>query len=332
MNPVNSIIRQATRKVNEPLNILTCPTHERYETGLCESRHIFYAFRTEGIKDWDCSYGDIPENYILLEPKIVPSHIPFDLVLSQNKFGQFQHLSQIANRLHLPLVSLEHTLPMKAWSDEQLKTLRNMRGHLNVFISEFSLSGWGWNNRNDTYIIHHMVDTDLFKPGDSLRKPCLLSVVNDWINRDYFCGYSLWKEITQNLPVRVVGNTPGLSKPAPSIETLIQEYQSAQIFVNTSLVSPVPTSLLEAMACGCACVSTATCMIPEIITDGLNGFISNDPAKLRKRIEQLLNDPELCKKLGREARNTIKEKFSKDRFLLQWDEIFQRAVTIPYGV
>ena len=36
---VQSVIRNSTRKNNEPLNILSFPTHERYQTNLAETGH-----------------------------------------------------------------------------------------------------------------------------------------------------------------------------------------------------------------------------------------------------------------------------------------------------
>ena len=49
VSPVSSITRAATRKINEPLNILTFPTHERYESMMAKCGHNFYAYRAEGI-------------------------------------------------------------------------------------------------------------------------------------------------------------------------------------------------------------------------------------------------------------------------------------------
>ena len=80
----------------------------------------------------------------------------------------------------------------------------------------------------------------------------------------------------------MVGDTPGLSEPAASTEGLVATYQNSRIFLNTSTISPVPTALMEAMSCGCAVVSTATCMIPEVIEHGVNGFITNDTQEMKQ--------------------------------------------------
>ena len=91
---MSSIMRAATRDPEEKLNILTFPTHERYESMLAKTGHTFYAYRAEGIKDWNETYAKLPSNYILLDPALgesqIPDYVDFDLVLSQKKFGQFQ--------------------------------------------------------------------------------------------------------------------------------------------------------------------------------------------------------------------------------------------------
>ena len=99
-SPVSSIMRASVRRISEPLNILTFPTHERYESLLCRTGHNFYSYRADGIKDWNESYAKIPENYQLLNKDLkedqIPLHLDLDLVLSQNKFGQYQIANQFS--------------------------------------------------------------------------------------------------------------------------------------------------------------------------------------------------------------------------------------------
>jgi hypothetical protein len=197
-----------------------------------------------------------------------------------------------------------------------------------VFISEYSRRQWGWRD-GEAVVINHGIDQNVFKTLDFVqKKPVILSVVNDFINRDYFCGFSLWREVTAGLPVKPLGKTPGLSMPAASVEDLVLAYNEAQIFINTSLVSPIPTSLLEAMACGAACVSTATCMIPEIIKNGHNGYCTNDPREMRYLLEKLLADPKECARLGANARDTISKDFSMGDFVANWDGLLRNAANI----
>jgi hypothetical protein len=320
MNPVAHLINRDKKR----LNILTCPTHERYQTGFANLDMTFYMYQGQHIKGWSDKYAPIPQNHILLSPGNIPSHVIFDVVFSQNKFGQFGVLQNIAKQLHIPLVSLEHTLPVKEWDQQTKLAMKNMQGDVNVFISDYSVGQWGFKDVKNVEVIHHMVDTDIFNPQEGDRKNECLSVCNDWINRDYFCGFKLWQTATHGLPVKVIGATPGLSEPAPSVESLAQSYRESLIFVNTSLISPIPTALLEAMASGCICISTSNCMIPEIIKDGVNGFLSNDPAVLRKLCIEVLSNPDKYKHIGENARNTIVEHFNKKTFTNKWDELFRR--------
>src|SRR5687767_10510514 len=109
---MNSILRQATRKTDDKLNILTFPTHERYQQNMANTGHRFYLYRGDNIKDWNEVYAKLPKNYTLL-PKNTdpPLDIDFDIVLSQNKFGQFPVAQYFSKCYHCPLISLEHTLP-----------------------------------------------------------------------------------------------------------------------------------------------------------------------------------------------------------------------------
>ena len=332
ISPVSSITRQSVHKSGDPLNILSFDTHEPYQTSLAKTNHNFYSFAAKGIRVWNQKGYALPENYVQydgrVESKQIPLHVDYDLILSQNKFGQFQIADKISRQLHIPMVSLEHTLPIPGWEPAKFHHLKQMRGCINVFISDYSLGAWGWEDADDVRIIHHGIDTELFNNTKSERTPHVLSVVNDWRNRDYCCNFQGWQRITQQLPVKVWGDNPGLSVPTNSQEHMAREMNSSLVFLNTSTVSPIPTSLLEAMSCGCACVSMATCMIPDIIKQGVNGFISNNESELRGYVQVLLNDTALAKKLGLEARKTVQSMFAVDAFVDNWNEVFAEASNI----
>ena len=68
--------------------------------------------------------------------------------------------------------------------------------------------------------------------------------------------------------------------------------------------------------------------MPNIINNGENGFISNDEEEVRGYIQKLLADPELAKEMGESARQTIKNLFSEDRFIEEWNTIFNKAYEV----
>lgn len=335
MTQISSILRAAARDPDEPLNVLTCPTHERVESNLAATGHCFYAWRGQGVKDWNRVFAPLPRNYTLLDPSLgeaqLPPDVVFDVVLSQNKFGQFPVLLQLSKALNVPLVSLEHTLPHPDWDAGMILRMKQMAGDYNVFISDYSREAWGW-GPDEAIVIDHGVDTELFSPppSDWVRRPVILAVVNDWINRDVFCGFRLWQEVTRELPCFVVGDTPGLSQPAQTTDELVFRYQQNAIFINTATASPIPTVLLEAMACGCAVVSTENPMTKGLIRHGENGYITNDRSLMRQCLTTLLAFPDLCQRLGRGARRTIEERHPLPRFVENWDRLLRTAAnTLP---
>ena len=335
---LRTILRKAVRKENEPLNILTFPTHERYESNLCKTGHNFYSL---AIKDftkgsWNEKYSKIPDNYhiIYCDPESieVPSYIDIDLVLSQNKYGQFWVGQETARQLGCSQINIEHTTTTteNVLHQEALKESKKMIADFNVYISEYNRGAWEWDN--PYRIIHHGIDTDVFKYSTeaSDKEQVALSVVNDWQNRDWCCGFNLWRSVTgfphdPIIPVKVVGDNPGISEPADNTEELANIYDSCRVYLNTSTASPIPTSMLEAMSCGCAIVSTKNCMIPEIIEHGVNGFLSNNPLELRQYTKLLLEDVSLSKTMGEAARKTIEKDFSLDKFLESWNALFKEA-------
>lgn len=331
-SPISSILHRAHKK--DKYNILTFPTHERYQGNLAKTGHEFYLFHGPNIKTWNPTFGKVPNNHTLLNGAKqigqLPEHIDFDFILCQSNGGQLPASRQLAQLLHLPVIQLEHTTTMPQWSQAQIIDIKkHTKTDINVFISEYNRDKWLY-QPEEAEIIHHCIDTDIFLYSTSPRKNHILTVANEYVARDWCMGFSIYQRITQKLPTFPVGDTTGLSKPAESIEQLAQFYQNSRIFLNTSTHSPIPTSLLEAMACGCAVVSTATCMIPEIIQNGVNGFISNDEYRLREYLEMLLKDEGLANRLGQAAASTIKERFGVTQFVNKWNMVFNKAANLVF--
>lgn len=328
--PIDKILRESSQV--EKYNILTGITHEGFESSLCKTGHNFYAFPHQSFKQkWNEQYRPIPDNYHILSSQKLPIDLEFDFILSQNKFGQFDVFSILSEQYNLPIISLEHTLVMKEWSEQRKERCRRQRGIINVFISDYSVDKWGFDRVDPTVrVVNHGIDTNLFCPDDSPKDGLIFSCVNDFINRDYFCNFQGWQRTIQGLPYKILGDTPGLSRPTANVNELIKAYRECSIFYNTSTVSPVPSVLMESMACGAAVVSTATCMIPEIIQHGYNGLMSNDEKELRSYLELLLNNPGLAKELGQNARKTIVERYNLQKSVDNWNLIFDEAYGTIY--
>lgn len=320
MNRQLNIIDKVNNKRSK-YNILTFNTHERYQTQLAKTGHNFFSFNYKDGKDWYDGHAPMPANHYQLPKENRVPNILFDMILCQSKFGQFQVAKNLNQILQIPLICLEHTLPLPNWPENTLNHFKTMTGDFNVFITEYSKDQWGMPGD----VIPHSVDVDLFKPNDKIDRSGVLTVAHDFIERDYALNYHGWERITQGLDRKVVGDTEGLSKQSESVTELVKTYQEASVYINPSVLSPVPTSMLEAMACGCAVVTTSTCEIPRFIKNGENGFMSNDESELRKYIEMLLENPAVAQSVGQAARRTIMREFSEKKFKTKWNEIFNQA-------
>ncbi|HBQ98142.1 MULTISPECIES: glycosyltransferase family 4 protein [unclassified Roseofilum] len=86
--------------------------------------------------------------------------------------------------------------------------------------------------------------------------------------------------------------------------TLNQYYSSASVFIFPSLVEGFGLVILEAMACGIPIITTPNTAGPDIITDGVEGFIIpiRDSEALQEKIEWCIDNPGALKAMGKAAR------------------------------
>ncbi len=93
----------------------------------------------------------------------------------------------------------------------------------------------------------------------------------------------------------------------------IEKYlKLADIFVQPSRWEGLSIALLEALSCGLAVIATPVGGTDEVIADGVNGLLSpvDDENGLATRMEELLGDLSLRKKLGAAGRKTVIDRYS----------------------
>lgn len=334
MSQISQIIKRATRKTGDRLQILVFSAHERYEPLLCGLNADFYALSGEHVRKWNEKYSKIPENYTFLKDNRIPDYLVPDLIISHNPFAHIPLGIQYARQYSIPLLNIFHTEPPIGWTREsklQNDKFFSQCSH-HVFITQENLVSWGFSGDKNCTVIEHAIDSELFCEGNFERENRILSVGNDFIGRNHELGYDLWKYITTGLPTKVIGNTPGLSKPAESIEELVSEYQKSRIFLNTSLRSPIPMSLIEAASCGCAIVTTNMNAIPDFFVHNHDCLIFSpqQPQKGREYLERLLANPTECERLCKNARETVVKRFAIDRFVKEWTDLLEEVCNKPY--
>ena len=88
----------------------------------------------------------------------------------------------------------------------------------------------------------------------------------------------------------------------------------------------MPNALLEAMACGSACVATRVSGSEDAIEHGVNGLLveSEDYQGMSQALLTLLRDPLLAQKYGQAARTTSEKYYSLEYIIDRYIELYQR--------
>ena len=266
----------------------------------------------------------------------------------------------IAKKAHVPLIVSFHgfdasELMKKERYVEDLKDLFSYAKSIITVSKTLSknLSPYVMSNKR-IKIIPYGIDLDIFKGsshegtaikifhiGRLVRKKGVIELVEVFS--------SILQEITQ-VELHIVGDGPDLEQiraliKQDSLENKVKLYGSrnhaevinyfkeADIFVLNSRTSEkgdqegLPNTILEAMASGCAVLSTKHSGISEVI-DEKNGVLVNerDQNALRAELVRLIKNKELRANLGQTARSTAVHYFGLKHMNEEYAKIYREAV------
>ena len=104
-------------------------------------------------------------------------------------------------------------------------------------------------------------------------------------------------------------------------------YRSASVFVMPSWFESFGISVIEAMAFGLPVVASNAGALPEIVEDGVTGFLvpPGDARALAAAIMKLLQDPALRHRMGRAGRLRVLERYSAERVARETLALYSRV-------
>lgn len=167
----------------------------------------------------------------------------------------------------------------------------------------------------------------------------VITFAQDMKHRGEFCNYDAFVEITKGFNAHVYGpkneNSGELNGGFLSYNDMQQKMRDARVYIYTGTQpASYVLNLIEAMMTGIPVVALGPkhgnsmnigkgadlYEIPDIIINGVNGFVSDDIEVLRDRVKFLLSDWKAAKRIGEMGRQRAIELFSKDVIKSKWKE------------
>ena len=193
-------------------------------------------------------------------------------------------------------------------------------------------------------LVYHGLDFSAFPPPDGVRLPAgeeikILSVGRAVEKKGYDDLLAALARLPPDLPWRFrhIGGgqlSAALKRQATELgldcriewsgalpqPKVLDALRQCDVFVLASRVAKggdrdgLPNVLMEAFSQAVACVATNVSAIPELIEDGENGLLvePRDVPALAERLELLLRDPQLRKRLGQAALHRVRREFAHD--------------------
>lgn len=316
--------------------ILMTSTHPMTDVNLCETGNRIYNL---DIKEFPIKWHHnrkVPDNMVVINSIDELPRRP-DLILSQNIVDQYNVWVQYARIFDCPLVLFEHTLPTDAWVKQGIpdKLAADLQHLQRVFITDYSRDAWGCLDGDfaeNAHTLHHMVNTERFSGWKGGNGRAMI-MVNSFAGRKWAVGdVEEIMAIDECENIDLYGANPGYESIALSDDEVVEKLQEYDVFINTSLRSPIPASLLEAASVGTPIVSTATCEIPKFFKDNENIVFYDTMQECVDKTRELLQDEERRKRIGAAGRETVLKHFGKDRYIKAWDSILNTAIDSYNGV
>lgn len=188
-------------------------------------------------------------------------------------------------------------------------------------------------------VIRFSKDTDEFGPYNGFNRE-IVTFAQNMVARGEYCHFDAFKQVVEGLPAHVYGpkneEAGELNGGFMSYEDMRQKMRDSRVYVATgtqpasytlnfieSWMTGVPVLALGSDFGNSLKLAGDLYEIPELVENGVTGYVSNDLFELNKIAKQLLDDRDLCHQIGNAGRQRAIELFGKEVIKSQWAEFLR---------
>lgn len=109
--------------------------------------------------------------------------------------------------------------------------------------------------------------------------------------------------------------------------TMAKYYSASDLFIFPTLAETFGLVVAEALSCGLPVITFNTGPMPELVEHMENGYVASykDTEDFVKGIETFINNPELLNAASKKARNTVLEKFTLNKMINSYSDLYQEV-------
>ena len=314
------MVKEKTQTHERTLLVFNCHESWVYQLGVLGYKlDIIIGLKGQYLQTWDEQMRPLPPNSRLITlPQAQQSQTRYYCIIAHN----ITDLLDIKHRHEPRLMVIHSTFEGRALEENSDVNPQDMKETLKKYLKLIGghaiaismLKSKSWDLTED--IITCAVDVDDYLPFSG-EKSAGLRICNFIESRKKILLWDLHEKAFDGIPIHLVGHNPNMPgvRASNSWDHLKRMLQSHRFYIHTAnpeLEDGYNMASLEAMAAGMPILSNQHPTSP--IEHGVSGFLSDDPAELRKYANMLLEDKILATMMGQEARKTVVEKFSMTNF------------------
>ncbi len=240
-------------------------------------------------------------------------------------------------------------LPITRWSIDQSDTVTAVSKYLrDIMVKEFGV-------KRQIEVVPNFVDTRLYRPGaasdfaKTLARPgeaLLVHVSNFRPVKRIRDVLAIFVRVKRKIPARLllIGDGPDRSLAeriaredgfadsttflgnVAAIETILP---ATHLMLLPSEAESFGLAALEAMACGVPVVGTAAGGLPEVVEDGVEGFLRpvGDVDGMAESVLRLLENPSLRERFSAAARRRAEQQFPTDGLVSRYRALYEKTLS-----